>query len=317
MVALNNAEARLAAAQGEEEVALLLSLSRQVVPLPSSSPPPPVVILWRPAMYVRLAGAEGDDAGGRWRSRAVPLRWRCGASLRWMWQRRGRGRRCGAGQCARASWRRMKRRRRGRCGCPTCGTRCSYRCLGPRQCFIVCCVVTALHAGVLHGASRTDLRRSLRARISGRILRSAPSCRHDCTLRAGGGMGCGWGSQKSLAPLPRLAVAEDADFESNFMEPVRALAAATSTAPPLPPRSASNGSSGGGSGSDRVDCGGASSRAPCPVNLLVPPQAAVVVVTGPNTGGAPPHPLHSAPTAPQPTTVGDILSQGSGHWRQC
>lgn len=75
------------------------------------------------------------------------------------------------------------------------------------------------------------------------------------------------------------------------MEPVRALAAAAAaTAPPLPPKSASNGSSSSGGGGGRGDCGGTSWRAPCPVDLLVPPQAAVVVVTGPNTGGAPPSP---------------------------
>ncbi len=48
VVALNNAEARLAATQGEEEDALLLSLSRQVAPpsfIAAASSGPPVVLL--------------------------------------------------------------------------------------------------------------------------------------------------------------------------------------------------------------------------------------------------------------------------------
>lgn len=47
---------------------------------------------------------------------------------------------------------------------------------GPQQRSLVCCVVTAPHAVVSTGASCTSLRRSLRALISGRILRIRVLC---------------------------------------------------------------------------------------------------------------------------------------------
>lgn len=83
--------------------------------------------------------------------------------------------------------------------------------------------------------------------------------------------------QKSLAPLPALSIAEDAAFDSDFMEPVRALSEEVSN------RHQANGSHPDSSSSYSGDCRRGSP--PQPVDLLVPPHTSVVVVTGPNTGG--------------------------------
>jgi len=76
--------------------------------------------------------------------------------------------------------------------------------------------------------------------------------------------------QPTLERLPALALAADAQFENNFMEPVAALEAAAGSAP----APAAQSSDPGDAGSRK------SAKPPCPVDLLVPPQAAVVMVTG-------------------------------------
>lgn len=78
--------------------------------------------------------------------------------------------------------------------------------------------------------------------------------------------------QKSLAPLPSLSIAEDAAFDSDFMEPVRALS-----------EEVAERQAGAGRPNDSSD--GRRGTPPQPVDLLVPPHTSVVVVTGPNTGG--------------------------------
>lgn len=76
--------------------------------------------------------------------------------------------------------------------------------------------------------------------------------------------------QPTLERLPALALAADAQFENNFMESVAALEAAAGSAPDPAAQS-----------SDPGDAGSRkSAKPPCPVDLLVPPQAAVVMVTG-------------------------------------
>lgn len=80
-----------------------------------------------------------------------------------------------------------------------------------------------------------------------------------------------WGCQGSLAPLPLPPMAEDADFESNFMPPI---AVAPLGSPPA--------QSGAAPQAERP---ATPSKPPMPVDLVVPGGVRVVPVTGPNTGG--------------------------------
>ena len=76
--------------------------------------------------------------------------------------------------------------------------------------------------------------------------------------------------QPTLERLPALALAEDAAFENDFLEPVAAL---TDIAGSAPAASSTNGS---GARQDAPR----TAKPPCPVDLAVPPQAAVVMITG-------------------------------------
>lgn len=82
--------------------------------------------------------------------------------------------------------------------------------------------------------------------------------------------------QPMLAPLPALALAEDAEFENNFLEPVSVLEDLAGSAPAVPVHHTpgSNGAAAGPKAQIRK------AKPPCPVDLTLPPQAAVVMATG-------------------------------------
>lgn len=76
--------------------------------------------------------------------------------------------------------------------------------------------------------------------------------------------------QPTLERLPALALAEDAAFENDFLEPVAALTDVPGSAP------AKSSANGAGARQDAPR----RAKPPCPVDLAVPPQAAVVMITG-------------------------------------